>query len=276
MLLAGLPLCPLWFPQAGLVDTGNSLSYHQSLITSLVACALLTAALAQTRIGHMVHSQRVYVESTVWYQLANYTASDFKKRAQQLLSLIAGSEFAVHISTVVLEELAYNSRKYRDRVEGLLREHRPVVVSFASEAEDLAHAYVENAFPKRDIRDVIVDTFHAAIATTGNTAYVASYNYRNLLNVQTMARINAVNLLAGLNRQIAILPPFMFLELDDYYGEKGTVDTAVWKIKSEYGGDLVKLMAKKEEKRREHFDNIAEQAEKKLGLSVVRLGELEM
>jgi predicted nucleic acid-binding protein len=224
----------------------------------------------------MVHSQRVYLESTVWYQLANYTSSEFKERAEQLLGLVSGNEFSIFISAIVLEELTYNSKKYRTRVESLLRKHKPTVVIPNHESETLAQAYIENAFADRKQCDVIVDALHAAIATSANTAYVASYNYRNLLNVQTMAHINAVNLIAGLNRQIAILPPFMFLRLDDYHGETGEVDRSIWEIKSKYGKELLSILEKEPPKRREYYESIASRAEKKLRLQVVRLTDLEI
>jgi predicted nucleic acid-binding protein len=222
----------------------------------------------------MVHGHRVYLESTVWYQLANYSGSEFKNRAQQLIELLGHSDYTFYVSTLVLEELAYNSRTYRLRVEDLLRKHRPVVIVPTTEAEMLAEAYVENAFPKRERREVLADAMHAAVAVTAGLTYMASYNWRNLLNVHTLAHINGINLIAGHNRQLAILPPFMFLSLEQYEGEKGTVDKAVWKLKSEYGKDLQSLLGKKPDRRTKHYEEFAQRAQNDLGLQVVRLGEI--
>jgi hypothetical protein len=175
---------------------------------------------------------------------------------------------------VVLEELTYNARKYRSRVEELLRRYKPLVLLQTTEADDLAQAYVENAFPRRARHDVLVDAMHAAIATTANITYMAAYNYRNLLNVKVLAHLNAVNLIAGYNRQLAILPPFMFLELDNYDGEKGTVDDAVWRLKSRYGRKLEALLRTPAPKRRRHYETVVTKGARNLGLQVVRLTDM--
>lgn len=219
-------------------------------------------------------SQRIYLESTVWYQMANYASSEFKNRAEQLFRLIEEENYTVYISNVVLEEIAYDAPKYRQRVEELISKYKPLVVMQHPDADDLAQAYMENAYARRDDHHCLVDAFHAAVAIISNITYMATYNYRNLLNVRVLEHINAVNLLAGLNRHLSVYPPFMFLELDHYDGEKGTVHKAVWKVKSTYGRKLAALLEKKPEKRIKHHETVTAKAAKNLGLEIIRLTEL--
>jgi predicted nucleic acid-binding protein len=216
-------------------------------------------------------TQRIYLESTVWYQMANYASSEFKDRTEQLFRLIEEHSHTVYISNVVLEEISFDAHKYRGRVEELLGRYRPHVVMQHPDADDLAQAYLENAYARRNDHHRIVDAFHAAVAVTANITYMATYNYRNLLNVRILEHINAVNLLAGLNRHLSVYPPFMFLELDNYDGEKGTVHKAVWKVKSSYGRRLAALLEKTPAKRLKHRETVTGKAAADLGLEVVRL-----
>jgi hypothetical protein len=221
----------------------------------------------------MEHSRRVYLEPTVWYQLANYTASEFKVRAEELFRLVAQGGYAIYVSDILLEEINHNTPAYRRRTEELLHKHRPVVILHNPEVDVLAEAYMENAFKGRRHHEVLADAYHAAVATASGITYMASYNYRNLLNVRILEQINAVNLIAGYNRQLAVLPPFMFLDLSHYEGEKGGVHDTVWTIKAACGRKLEQLLAKKVAKRDEHFRSLATNAGK-LGLETVRLSAL--
>jgi len=215
--------------------------------------------------------QRVYIESTVWYQLANFAGSEFKERTEQLFRLVEQQDYTVYISNVVLEEVTFNASKYRKRVEELLAKYKPLVLLQSSDADSLAHAYIENAYKERKLTDIIVDAYHAAIAITSNITYVSSYNYRNLLNVRVLEHINAINLLAGLNRHLSVLPPFMFLDLEYYDGEKGSVHDSVWEIKAAYGKKLASLTEKSPEKRAKHHDAIVSKMARELGLQVIQL-----
>ncbi|MBD3241572.1 MAG: PIN domain-containing protein [Chitinivibrionales bacterium] len=219
-------------------------------------------------------SQRIYLESTVWYQMANYASSEFKNRAEELFGLIEEERYTVYVSNVVLEEIAHDAPKYRERVEELMRKYKPLVIMQHPDADDVAMAYMENAFARRKDHHCIVDAFHAAVAVTSNITYMATYNYRNLLNVRILEHINAVNLLAGLNRHLSVYPPFMFLDLDNYDGEKGTVHKAVWKAKSAYGKKLAALLEKKPEKRLKHHETVTTKAARNLGLEIIRLTDL--
>ncbi|MBD3392994.1 MAG: PIN domain-containing protein [Chitinivibrionales bacterium] len=216
--------------------------------------------------------QRIYVESTVWYQMVNYADSEFKDMARQLFSLIEEERYEIFISNVVLEEISFNSKKYRARLEELIGRYKPAVLVQNADVDDIASAYVENAFRHRERTDVLADAQHAATATVANISYIASYNYRNLLSVRALEHFNAVNLLAGYNHFLSIVPPFMFLDLASYNGEKGAISDKVWTIKASHGKKLAKLEKNGLEKRLKHHRDTANRAAKKLGLQTVSLG----
>lgn len=220
-------------------------------------------------------TSKVYIESTVWYQMVNYSDSGFKDRAQQLFDLLSEKEFSVFISNIVLEEISFNGKKYRKRLEELLKKYKPKIILQSQETDDIAMAYIENAYRGRPRSSVIVDAFHAAIATTANITYMASFNYRNLLNVKVTEHMNAVNLLAGYNRHLTILPPFMFLSLPSYDGEKGNIDKQVWDIKTDFGKKLEKMLEKPEKKRMQFHESVTNDAARKFGLDIFRFNQTE-
>jgi predicted nucleic acid-binding protein len=215
--------------------------------------------------------QRIYIETTVWYQMVNYADSEFKEMAKRLFKLIERERFETFISNTVLEEISYNSPKYRDRLEDLISKYKPAVLVQNAEAEDIASAYIENAFRHRVRSEVLVDAHHAATATVANISYVASYNYRNLLSVKAVENFNAVNLLAGYNHFLSIVPPFMFLDLVDYNGEHGVVDDKVWGIKNDIGEKLEDLLCGSPSARIRHYSDVARKAEKRLGIKLVQI-----
>jgi predicted nucleic acid-binding protein len=217
-------------------------------------------------------AQRIYIETTVWYQMVNYADSEFKEMAQRLFKLIERERFETFISNTVLEEISFNSPKYRARLEELIEKYKPTVLVQNAEAEDIASAYIENAFRSRVRTEVLADAHHAATATVANISYVASYNYRNLLSVRAIENFNAVNLLAGYNHFLSIVPPFMFLDLVDYNGEHGVVDDRVWEIKVEFGTKLMELLKNPPSVRIRHYSDTARKAEKNFGLKTIHLG----
>ncbi len=215
--------------------------------------------------------QKVYIESTVWYQMVNYAESEFKETARQLFDLVKEDHYEIYISDIVLDEISCNSGKYRKKLENLITKYKPRVLLQNADSDDVAQAYVENAFLNRDRAEVIVDACHAAIATIANISYMASYSYRTLLKVQNLAHFNAVNILAGYGHALTALPPFMFLDLERYNGEKGVVVDKVWEIKKECGRKMLEIMKLEEKKRLAERDRSARKHAKKLGLDLVQI-----
>jgi predicted nucleic acid-binding protein len=213
--------------------------------------------------------QKLYIESTVWYQLVNYASSGFKERAEEMFNLIGKGNYEIYISNIVLEEIALNNRKYRERLFSLIKKYKPVVVFQDQDIELLAHAYTEHAFKGIHKQDVICDAFHAAIATAANINYMVSYNYRYLLNIGIQEHMKSVSLFAGYTHSCMILPPFMFLKFHAYSGETGSIDKLVWEIKRAYGKKLEELAKKPDSKRIAYHKAFTNKMINKLGLKTI-------
>jgi predicted nucleic acid-binding protein len=222
-----------------------------------------------------MYKKRIYVETTVWYQMVNYSESEFKETAKQLFRLVEEDRYEIFISNIVLEEIGLNRTKYKKKLEKLLKEYKPHILVQNDEVEDIAAAYMENAYRGRNREDVYADAFHAAICCVANISYIVSYNYRHLLNVDAIEHLNAVNLLAGYNRFLSALPPFMFLNLEEYAGEKGTVDEKVWEIKRSLGEKYIELEKEKASKRRRYHKNHVKRNATRLELPVYELVQAE-
>jgi predicted nucleic acid-binding protein len=215
--------------------------------------------------------QRIYIETTVWYQMVNYSTSEFKENSQRLLQLVKEEHYELYISNVVLEEISLNSKKYRERLEALLEEHKPIVLMQNGHAEDMAAAYVENAFKGRERNDVLVDMMHMAVATTANISYVSTYNYRNLLKVGVLEHVNVVNLLAGCRNMVTAMPPYMFLDLESFNGEKGEVHDRVWELKDGLGEKLRSLAKKSKANRDKYHQRVVRDCGERLGLQAIQI-----
>ncbi len=215
--------------------------------------------------------QKLYIESTVWYQMVNYVSSGFKERTEEMFELIKENKYEIYISNIVLEEISLNNKKYREKLYSLIKKYKPLVIFENKDIELLAHAYTENAFSEKKKVDVICDAFHAAIATVANITYMVSYNYRNLLNIGIQEHMKSVNLLAGYTNNLLILPPIMFLKKDEYHGETGTVNNLVWEIKRSYGKKLEALEKKTIIRRLNYHKDLTNRLIKKLSLKTVTI-----
>lgn len=205
--------------------------------------------------------------------MVNYSSSEFKERAQQLFDLIGQKKYEIYISNIVLEEIGHNTRIYRNKLEELIKRYKPVVIFQNDETELLAGAYTENAYKSKKVSECLCDAFHAAIATAANISYMVSYNYRNLLNINVLEHINSVNLLAGYNHSLSIYPPFMFLDLNLFQGDKGTVDDHIWQIKADYSKKLISLGKKTSAKKLSYHKTFTNRMLKKMSLQTVNINQ---
>jgi len=107
------------------------------------------------------------------------------------------------VSTVVLAEI-------RDTPDDLKRARMEELVAgfgvlpFSDEADNLAREYVKRgAFLEKHISDAI----HVAIAVVNDVTYLASWNFKHLVKVNTRREVNLVNSIMGYGQIEIVAPP---------------------------------------------------------------------
>lgn len=107
------------------------------------------------------------------------------------------------ISTVVLAEIRDTPDKLRRaQLEELVAGFG--VLPFSDVADNLAREYVKRGvFPEKYVSDAI----HVAIAVSNGAAYLASWNFRHLVKVNTRREVNLVNSIMGFGQIEIVAPP---------------------------------------------------------------------
>lgn len=145
---------------------------------------------------------RVYLDTTVPSAYYDDRAPDRQRLTQEFWQGRCLEMDAV-ISTITLLEIRNTPNEdKRQKMEALVR--NLTVLSFSNEADNLAQEYVRRGvFPKK----YTSDANHVAIAVVHGIGYLASWNFRHLVKVNTRREVNLVNALEGYNPIEIVAPP---------------------------------------------------------------------
>ena len=128
---------------------------------------------------------RVYLDTTVPSAYYDDRAPDRQRLTQEFWQGRRLEMDAV-ISTITLLEIRNTPNEdKRQKMEALVR--NLTVLSFSNEADNLAQEYVRRGvFPKK----YTSDANHVAIAVVHGIGYLASWNFRHLVRVNTRREVN--------------------------------------------------------------------------------------
>ena len=92
----------------------------------------------------------------------------------------------------------------RERLEELVRDVKPVLLSTLPEADSLSEAFLrENVVPTSKPEDAR----HVAIAMIHGLDVLVSWNFRHIVNIRREERFNAVAVLEGYHHRLRIVSP---------------------------------------------------------------------
>ncbi len=114
-----------------------------------------------------------------------------------------------YISTVVLQEIARAGESAAARMLREIDKLAPVALEPSAASEELAEAYLHAGVIPAKKQD---DARHVAIATVAGLEIVVSWNHRHMANERKRTLFNAVNRLAGYERELLIHTPFELLQ----------------------------------------------------------------
>ena len=151
-----------------------------------------------------VHTPVLYLDTSV---LGGYFDEEWKVATQELWRQMEAGLWQFVSSTIAFDELAGAP----ERVQELFDTTFDSLLTVTPEMEELAGQYIAQAVLTPKYTD---DARHVATCTVSGIAFLVSWNFRHLVNVQREAGFNGVNLLQGY-KTIRIVNP---LEL--IYGPK--------------------------------------------------------
>ncbi|MBI3989624.1 MAG: type II toxin-antitoxin system VapC family toxin [candidate division NC10 bacterium] len=145
---------------------------------------------------------KLYLDSSVPSAYFDSRAPDRQRLTQQFWKDRLPDSDAV-ISAVVLKEIAdtpdpTRRQKIEELVTGM------TLLPLTEEATALAQEYVrQRIFPEQYESDAL----HVAIAVVNGVGYLASWNFKHLVNVRTRREVNLVNALRGYQPIEIVAPP---------------------------------------------------------------------
>jgi len=133
---------------------------------------------------------KVYIDTSV---IGGCIDPDFAEWSNKLMSEIKLGRIAAVISDQTLQELEGAPARVRDIIRSMPRRHL-TIVEVDHEARTLAMEYVkEGAISQKHI----VDAQHIAMATIHRVDLLASWNFKEMVNVYKIRKYNAVNVKLG-------------------------------------------------------------------------------
>ena len=150
---------------------------------------------------------KIYLETTLF----NYyfdTDRDAHADTVRLFKAIAAGEYEAFTSETVLDELKEAPDEKRVAMVALVEEYGIKILHLKEEVEKLANTYTTEGIIPIKYR---TDGVHIALATVHDLDFIVSLNFRHIVNVRTIERAHAANILRGY-RPIKIVSPMEMIE----------------------------------------------------------------
>ncbi len=142
---------------------------------------------------------RVYADTSVF---GGAIDEEFAQSSRPFFERLERGEFTLLVSTETLRELGAAPPVVREVFQRIAEEHLESV-PVGAEVEGLADAYIAAGILGKASRS---DAIHVAAATVAEADLIVSWNFRHIVNLNRIAKYNAVNVLNG-HRPIEIRSP---------------------------------------------------------------------
>jgi predicted nucleic acid-binding protein len=151
---------------------------------------------------------KIYLDTSVISHLDAPDVPDKETDTKKLWGKIKISEFEAFISPVVAEELERCSEPKRSVMLEYLHSVPITVLQGSVEVAELTAAYIEAGILRQKSFD---DCQHIAYACVYGCDIIVSWNFKHIVNHQTISGVKSVNVLAGY-KEMLIYSPTMLIE----------------------------------------------------------------
>jgi len=146
----------------------------------------------------------VYIETSVWSFVFAEDAPDYRADTLKFFDLCKKREFEPYISNVVLNEIQHAKTPLRKRLEEVIRDVKPVLLTASPEADSLSDAFLRAHVIPTSMPE---DARHVAVAIVHGIDVLVSWNFRHIVNIRREERFNAVAVLEGYHHRLRIVSP---------------------------------------------------------------------
>ena len=160
----------------------------------------------------MIDKIRVYLDTSIISYLDQQDAPDRMKETQEIWEILKSNKYQVIISDLVFREIGECNDKKRKTLLSYLKEIDYEEYEVSIEVDELAKAIVDEGILTPKSLD---DATHIAIAILSNANMILSWNFKHLVNYNTINGIRQICFKKHLNKIIDICSPYVLLENEE-------------------------------------------------------------
>ena len=160
----------------------------------------------------MIDKIRVYLDTSIISYLDQQDAPDRMKETQKIWEILKSNKYQVIISDLVFREIGECNDKKRKTLLSYLKEIDYEEYEVSIEVDELAKAIVDEGILTPKSLD---DATHIAVAILSNANMILSWNFKHLVNYNTINGIRQICFKKHLNKIIDICSPYVLLENED-------------------------------------------------------------
>ncbi|OON98670.1 MAG: twitching motility protein PilT [Epulopiscium sp. Nele67-Bin004] len=154
-----------------------------------------------------MRKEKIYLDTSVISYLDQQDSPEKMKETHIFWELLKTGLYDVYISNIVFEELNACIDIKRKKLLNYISEIDYNFVLDTQESLQLANEYITTAI----LTDKsYTDCRHIALASIYECDYITSWNFKHMANINTMKKVNSVNMVKGY-REVKIYPPTEFL-----------------------------------------------------------------
>lgn len=154
-----------------------------------------------------MRKERIYLDTSVISYLDQQDSPEKMEETQTFWNILKMGMYEVIVSDLAVIEI---EKCTYEKAQKLLKYIDSILFTPAElneESEILANNYLEYAVLTEKS---LIDCQHIALASIYECDYIVSWNFKHMANIQTMKKVNVVNVLNGY-KEIKIYPPTEFL-----------------------------------------------------------------
>jgi predicted nucleic acid-binding protein len=151
--------------------------------------------------------QRIYIDTSVF---GGFFDKEFSEHTIKLFDRIEKGEFILLYSDVTQDELEFAPEKVKSLVKSLKVECTEFIET-SNDAVDLAIEYINEKIVGQTS---YADCLHIALATINRADFLASWNFKHIVNIQRIRGYNSINIKNGY-KQLEIRSPRELINYED-------------------------------------------------------------
>ena len=160
----------------------------------------------------MARKIRLYLDTSVISYLEQEDAPEKCKQTQMLWEILKTGKYEIVISNVVLAEIMDCKEEKQERLLAYISEINHIYYETNNETEELAELVIKEGILRPKSID---DATHIASAILSEADIILSWNFKHLVNIETIKGVRQICLKNNFNKSIDIYSPNILLNEED-------------------------------------------------------------